>query len=220
MTSGSNFLNDAYGGSADKDRNLYVNSIEVNGVKLLSQDAIYDRNGIDLPGQTAMPWVGALVFDVADHNGFVAAPSADTATATAPQTIAVHVSGKGISDLPGQTVMPWAGALVFDVADRNGYVTAPSADTATATAPPTIAVHVSGKGISDLPGQTVMPWAGALVFDVADRNGYVTAPSADTTTATAPQTIAVHVSGKGICGLSRPDHHALGRRAGVRCGRS
>ena len=80
------FLNDAYGGSADKDRNLYVNSIEVNGVKLLSQDAIYDRNGIDLPGQTAMPWVGALVFDVADHNGFVAAPSADTATATAPQT--------------------------------------------------------------------------------------------------------------------------------------
>ena len=63
------FLNDAYGGSADKDRNLYVDSIEVNGAKLLSQDAIYDRNGApDLPGQAVMSWAGALVFDAADHN--------------------------------------------------------------------------------------------------------------------------------------------------------
>ena len=89
------FLNDAYGGSADKDRNLYVDSIEVNGVRLLSQDAIYDRNGAsDLPGQTNMPWVGALVFDVAGHNGPVAAPSGDTTDTPAPHTtIAVHVSG-------------------------------------------------------------------------------------------------------------------------------
>ena len=82
------FLNDAYGGSADKDRNLYVDSIEVNGARLLSQDAIYDRNGAsDLPGQTIMPWVGALVFDAADHN-----LSAGTLTAN-KQTVKLYCDG-------------------------------------------------------------------------------------------------------------------------------
>jgi parallel beta-helix repeat protein len=60
------FLNDAWGGSAATDRNLYVDSIDINGVKLLPQDAIYDRYTMstDLPGQTNLLWTGALVFDV------------------------------------------------------------------------------------------------------------------------------------------------------------
>ncbi len=60
------FINDAWGGSAAKDRNLYVDSIDINGVKLLPQQALYDRYTMpDIPGQTNVGWNGALVFNVA-----------------------------------------------------------------------------------------------------------------------------------------------------------
>ena len=41
------FLNDAWGGTEDKDRNLYVESIEVNGVRFDAEDpthAVYERD--------------------------------------------------------------------------------------------------------------------------------------------------------------------------------
>ena len=204
------FLNDAYGGSADKDRNLYVDSIEVNGAKLLSQDAIYDRNGApDLPGQAAMSWAGALVFDVAGHNGHVAAPSGDTTHPTAPHTtIAVHVSGDEYQGLPefrlladGQQVGEihtltadhalgqWqtvnfeldASIPLNDIRveflndayggsadkDRNLYVDSIEVNGAKLLSQDAI---YDRNGAPDLPGQTDMPWAGALVFDAAGHN--------------------------------------------------
>ena len=204
------FLNDAYGGSADKDRNLYVDSIEVNGVRLLSQDAIYDRNGAsDLPGQTNMPWVGALVFDVAGHNGPVAAPSGDTTDTPAPHTtIAVHVSGDeyqgspefrllvdgqqvgGIHTVTADHALGQWQTVGFDLdasiplneirveflndayggsadKDRNLYVDSIEVNGVRLLSQDAI---YDRNGASDLPGQTNMPWVGALVFDVAGHN--------------------------------------------------
>jgi hypothetical protein len=53
------FLNDAYGGSPSLDRNLYVDSVDVNGVAVPGASGTLDRNGsIDLPfttGQSPTP---------------------------------------------------------------------------------------------------------------------------------------------------------------------
>jgi hypothetical protein len=125
------FLNDAYGGSADKDRNLYVDSIEVNGVRLLSQDAIYDRNGAsDLPGQTNMPWVGALVFDVAGHNLGVG-------TLTANSTVKLYdgatllgnalADGSGAGSLTATTLANGSHSSKATATDAAGNTGGPSA---------------------------------------------------------------------------------------------
>jgi hypothetical protein len=62
------FLNDAWGGSEGKDRNLYVDSIEVNGQRYEAEDgslATYVRDGgKTLDGQEKMSWSGKLVFDL------------------------------------------------------------------------------------------------------------------------------------------------------------
>lgn len=62
------FLNDAWGGNSAADRNLFVDSVRVNGVSLLPQEAIYDRGNMpDIAGQSTMAWGGALKFDVSDR---------------------------------------------------------------------------------------------------------------------------------------------------------
>ena len=66
------FTNDAYAGSAAKDRNLYVDRIEVNGTIYEAEGpgVIYDRNsGPDLPGQEGMYWAGKLIFDTSSNGG-------------------------------------------------------------------------------------------------------------------------------------------------------
>jgi cysteinyl-tRNA synthetase len=64
------FTNDAYGGIAGKDRNLWVQYIEVNGVRLASTDAVYERSsGSHQLGTSALTHKGALVFDVSDILG-------------------------------------------------------------------------------------------------------------------------------------------------------
>jgi hypothetical protein len=45
-TIGVGFVNDAYGGSASEDRNLYINGITVNGSDVFSGVKEEDRNGI------------------------------------------------------------------------------------------------------------------------------------------------------------------------------
>ena len=62
------FTNDSYGGTRDTDRNLYVDSIEVNGktYEAESSDTDYERSGSTIGGQEGMYWNGKLVFDTTD----------------------------------------------------------------------------------------------------------------------------------------------------------
>ena len=59
------YINDASGGSATKDRNLWIDRIEVNGTVLTPDQSIYDRGTKTQAGQSHMIWGGALVFDTA-----------------------------------------------------------------------------------------------------------------------------------------------------------
>jgi len=66
------YLNNAYDGT--NDRNLYIDTIDVNEFSLVLSDAVYNRSGtnasgelIPLPpisGQSSMAWGGSLEFDV------------------------------------------------------------------------------------------------------------------------------------------------------------
>ncbi len=61
------FMNDAWGGSRDRDRNLYLDHISVNGERYEAGEAVYDRaSGPDLEGRSRMSWAGKLVFDTSD----------------------------------------------------------------------------------------------------------------------------------------------------------
>jgi Ca2+-binding RTX toxin-like protein len=88
------FVNDAYFPDLKQDRNLYVESIQVGGTRILSNSAgvRYDRgggaaayDGVDvLAGQVAMAWSGALrfeipvsAFDVAGNDLLDGGPGAD-----------------------------------------------------------------------------------------------------------------------------------------------
>ena len=144
------FINDAWGGSADKDRNLYVNSIDINGVKLLPQQALYDRYTMpDIPGQTNVGWNGALVFNVAGLVGTgtpavptIASFSTDSGLAGDHLTNDNTLTLTGTAAV-GSTVKVYDGANLLGsaTADGNGawsYTTAALADgghnfTATAT---------------------------------------------------------------------------------------
>ncbi len=64
------FLNDRYD-SASQDRNLVVNSIEVNGKAFEAGDASYRRgyDGKELAGHAVMAWSGQLVLDTSNVGG-------------------------------------------------------------------------------------------------------------------------------------------------------
>jgi hypothetical protein len=97
----------------------------------LSQDAIYDRNGAsDLPGQTNMPWVGALVFDVAGHNLGVG-------TLTANSTVKLYdgatllgnalADGSGAGSLTATTLANGSHSSKATATDAAGNTGGPSA---------------------------------------------------------------------------------------------
>ena len=60
------YINDASGGTATKDRNLWIDHIEVNGTPLTPDHSIYERGTKTQAGQSAMIWGGALVFNTSD----------------------------------------------------------------------------------------------------------------------------------------------------------
>jgi hypothetical protein len=65
-----NFINDAWGGSADADRNLYVQSIDVNGVHFQGNTADNDAaNGGEAsdPSAAVMDIDGTATFHI-DHS--------------------------------------------------------------------------------------------------------------------------------------------------------
>jgi Ca2+-binding RTX toxin-like protein len=57
------YINDASGGTATKDRNLWIDHIEVNGTTLTPDLSIYDRGNKTQAGQAHLVWGGALVFN-------------------------------------------------------------------------------------------------------------------------------------------------------------
>ena len=59
------FTNDAWGGSAATDRNLWVEAVTVNGTNLPVTSAVYDLvSGVDLIGMSKLEKNGALIFDL------------------------------------------------------------------------------------------------------------------------------------------------------------
>jgi endoglucanase len=83
------FLNDAYGGSPDTDRNLYVEGITFNGVTYAGQAAINTaQNGQpdSDPNAAEMYGAGSVIFQNVGGSGPPPPPSGSTST------IAIHVS--------------------------------------------------------------------------------------------------------------------------------
>ena len=60
------YINDASGGSATKDRNLWIDRIEVNGAVLTPDQSVYERGTKTQAGQSGMLWGGALIFNTSN----------------------------------------------------------------------------------------------------------------------------------------------------------
>jgi len=73
------FTNDAYGGTPDTDRNLYVDRIEVNSTVYEAEGEGVDYGHRD--AQEAMKWAGKLTFDTSDNPGPNAGIAGDEDTA-------------------------------------------------------------------------------------------------------------------------------------------
>lgn len=96
------YLNDLWGGSSDKDRNLYIDRIIVND-KLFETELVgfYDRvSGSDLAGTERMSRAGTMRFDtVGAAPGSIGASTTSATTTSVPtspttdDTIVVRVSG-------------------------------------------------------------------------------------------------------------------------------
>jgi hypothetical protein len=121
------FLNDAYGGSASEDVNLYVASLSVNGFTFPGRVGAYSANNGVTPidptdsNAAAMFWNGTLAFDtsgatpsaqpVARSNEAPAAaatPAAAPAPASAPLAAGFYVSPAGSDGNPGTLAAPFA----------------------------------------------------------------------------------------------------------------
>ncbi|MGY2051393.1 carbohydrate-binding domain-containing protein [Methylobacterium sp. JK268] len=90
------FVNDAWGGTADTDRNLYVQSLTIGGTTL---QAAQGRNGAGTTsgGVAAMMSNGSLTFDLTAAAGAAAAPAAPA--------VADPVSGGPVTGGPGQVAV-------------------------------------------------------------------------------------------------------------------
>jgi endoglucanase len=104
------YLNDRYGGSSSKDRNLYVDKITVDGQVYQSEthaDYLLSNGRLD-PGREKLALAGRLIFDLDDsapvQTGGSApakpAPSGSTSTTTGDDTIVVRVSGDQYEGAP------------------------------------------------------------------------------------------------------------------------
>ncbi len=62
------FINDAFEGKAETDRNMYVDAIEINGKRFEAEgpSAKYHRGGDEIRGQEGMYWSGTMSFNTSD----------------------------------------------------------------------------------------------------------------------------------------------------------
>jgi len=63
------FLNDAWDGPGQGDRNLVVDYVEVNGKRYETEQSEYHRSGDVIKGQDTLAWQGELRFDTSDNGG-------------------------------------------------------------------------------------------------------------------------------------------------------
>ncbi|MDF1798999.1 MAG: Ig-like domain-containing protein, partial [Planctomycetota bacterium] len=83
------FTNDAWGGTDDTDRNLYVDNITLGDMvfEAEGESVEYDRHSSDIDGQEGMYWTGKLDFDVS--SAFESSESAS-----------LHVAIEAVNDAP------------------------------------------------------------------------------------------------------------------------
>ncbi|MCH9673463.1 MAG: DUF4114 domain-containing protein, partial [Gammaproteobacteria bacterium] len=98
------YINDVWGGHWTRDRNLHVESIEVNGTRYEPAEATYDRDWFDdIEGQETMSWGGSLLFSTEDNAGpYAVAGEEDTAIAL--DLSAQLVDQDGSESLPSITL--------------------------------------------------------------------------------------------------------------------
>ncbi len=114
------YINDASGGSATKDRNLWIDQIEVNGTVLTPDQSIYERGTKTQAGQSHMVWGGALVFNTANlpaitHPAWLPGGGNDTLCGGAGDDL-IH-GGVGANTIDGGAGTDTAGYL----GNRAGY---------------------------------------------------------------------------------------------------
>ncbi|WP_037448917.1 carbohydrate-binding domain-containing protein [Skermanella stibiiresistens] len=108
------YVNDVFGGAPSKDRNLWIDGIEVNGVSLAPEQSTYDLGWKKQAGQSGMMWGGSLNFDVskypaATHPAWAPGSGADTLIGGAGDDL-LH-GGTGANTLDGGAGIDTAGYL-------------------------------------------------------------------------------------------------------------
>ena len=96
------FTNDAWGGNASKDRNLYVDYIDVNGQRFEAEDASYFRGSKEIGGREDLRWNGSLKFDTsgaAPVNLPLPNAQGDTAATEEDRSVTVNVLANDRSDV-------------------------------------------------------------------------------------------------------------------------
>ena len=121
------YINDASGGSATKDRNLWIDQIEVNGTVLTPDQSIYDRGTKTQAGQSQMVWGGALVFNTSNlpaitHPAWLPGGGDDTLSGGAGDDLIY--GGRGANTIDGGAGTDTAGYLGI----RAGYTVTAEAD--------------------------------------------------------------------------------------------
>ena len=108
------YINDAWGGTATKDRNLWIDHIEVNGAILTPDQSIYDRGTKTQAGQSNMAWGGALVFNTSNlpaltHPAWPPGGGNDTLSGGAGDDLIY--GGRGVNAIDGGAGIDTAGLL-------------------------------------------------------------------------------------------------------------
>ena len=133
------YINDASGGTATKDRNLWIDHIEVNGTPLTPDHSIYERGTKTQAGQSAMIWGGALVFNTADlpalkHSAWAPGGGNDTLSGGAGDDLIY--GGRGANGIDGGAGTDTAAYL----GNRADYTVVAETDGS---------IHVTGAGGQD-----------------------------------------------------------------------
>ncbi|MGE5537733.1 MAG: carbohydrate-binding domain-containing protein [Gemmatimonas sp.] len=182
-----NFLNDGWGGTAATDRNLYVQTLTVNGEVLSYTTAQNDAsNGMSAPDGAIMAINGAMTFHAAGTGGTPTPPPGGT---VGPSTIVLHVAEDA-----------WNGDAQFNVLVDGVQVGGTRTATASHAAHGVQDITLSGDFGAQGPGKVDVvflndAWGGTAA---TDRNLYV---------------YSIDVNGHSFAGTSAANNAANGMSA-------